>query len=93
MQENLGVGIVGEIPLVVVDVQRVGPSTGLATKPAQADFMQIRWGRHGDQLIICLAPATVRECYELAVKSFNLFKSSNIVEQSYYFRQLYIFLY
>ena len=72
MQENLGVGIVGEIPLVVVDVQRVGPSTGLATKPAQADFMQIRWGRHGDQLIICLAPATVRECYELAVKSFNL---------------------
>lgn len=72
MQENLGVAIVGEVPIVVVDVQRVGPSTGLATKPAQGDFMQIRWGRHGDQLVICLVPATVRECFELAVKAFNL---------------------
>lgn len=71
MQENMGVATVGEVPLVVIDVQRVGPSTGLATKPAQADFMQIRWGRHGDQLTICLAPATVRECFELMVQAFN----------------------
>lgn len=72
MQENLGVAIVGEVPIVVMDVQRVGPSTGLATKPAQGDFMQIRWGRHGDQALVCLVPATVRECYELAVKAFNI---------------------
>lgn len=72
MQENLGVAMVGEVPLVVVDVQRVGPSTGLATKPAQADFMQIRWGRHGDQMPICLCPATVSECFSLMVEAFNL---------------------
>lgn len=72
MQENLGVAMVGEVPLVVIDVQRVGPSTGLATKPAQADFMQIRWGRHGDQMPICLCPATVSECFSLMVEAFNL---------------------
>jgi len=72
MQENLGVAIIGEVPIVVIDVQRSGPSTGLATKPAQSDFMQIRWGRHGDQAIIALAPATVRECFEFTVLAFNL---------------------
>jgi 2-oxoglutarate ferredoxin oxidoreductase subunit alpha len=72
MQENLGVAIMGEVPCVVIDVQRVGPSTGLATKPAQADFMQIRWGRHGDQTLIALAPASVPECFTLAVTAFNL---------------------
>lgn len=72
MQENLGVATVGEVPIVVVDVQRVGPSTGLATKPAQGDFMQIRWGRHGDQIVIALAPGTVKECFEMAVQAFNL---------------------
>jgi 2-oxoglutarate ferredoxin oxidoreductase subunit alpha len=71
MQENLGVAIMGEVPCVVINVQRVGPSTGLATKPAQADFMQIRWGRHGDQTLIALAPASVRECFTLAVTAFN----------------------
>jgi 2-oxoglutarate ferredoxin oxidoreductase subunit alpha len=60
MQENLGVAIMGEVPCVVIDVQRSGPSTGLATKPGQSDFMQIRWGRHGDQTLIALAPASVR---------------------------------
>jgi len=71
MQENLGVAIMGEVPCVIIDVQRVGPSTGLATKPAQADFMQIRWGRHGDQSLIALAPASVRECFDLTVTAFN----------------------
>jgi 2-oxoglutarate ferredoxin oxidoreductase subunit alpha len=71
MQENLGVAIMGEVPCVIIDVQRVGPSTGLATKPAQADFMQIRWGRHGDQVLIALAPASIRECFELTVAAFN----------------------
>lgn len=61
MQENLGMAQMAEVPCVVVNVQRSGPSTGLATKPAQADIMQVRWGRHGDQAIIALAPAQPHE--------------------------------
>ncbi len=72
MQENMGVAQLAEVPCVVVNVQRSGPSTGLATKPAQADIMQIRWGRHGDQAIIALAPASVQECFDMMVKAFNL---------------------
>lgn len=64
--------VLGEVPCVVVDVQRVGPGTGLATKPAQADFMQARWGRHGDQTLIALCPASVSECFRLTVEAFNL---------------------
>jgi len=71
MQENLGVAILGEVPCVVIDVQRSGPSTGLATKPAQSDVMQIRWGRHGDQSLIALYPASVSECMALTVQAFN----------------------
>jgi 2-oxoglutarate ferredoxin oxidoreductase subunit alpha len=71
MQENLGLAVMGEVPCVVVNVQRSGPSTGLATKPAQADIMQVRWGRHGDQAIIALCPAGVRECFTLTVAAFN----------------------
>ncbi len=72
MQENLGMAIMGEVPCVVVNVQRSGPSTGLATKPAQADIMQIRWGRHGDQCLISLTPSTVAECFAFTVLAFNL---------------------
>lgn len=72
MQENLGLAIMGEVPCVVVDVQRAGPSTGLATRPAQSDIMQARWGRHGDQSLIALSPATVGECFSLTVHAFNL---------------------
>jgi 2-oxoglutarate ferredoxin oxidoreductase subunit alpha len=72
MQENLGMAIMGEVPCVLINVQRSGPSTGLATKPSQSDIMQIRWGRHGDQAIIALAPASVAECFDLTVKAFNL---------------------
>ncbi len=72
MQENMGVAQMAEVPCVVVDVQRSGPSTGLATKPAQADIMQIRWGRHGDQAIIALAPSSVQECFDLTVRAFDL---------------------
>ena len=71
MQENLGLAVMAEVPCVVVNVQRSGPSTGLATKPAQADVMQIRWGRHGDQALIALSPATVQECFLLTVQAFN----------------------
>jgi len=71
MQENLGLAVMGEVPCVVINVQRNGPSTGLATKPGQADIMQIRWGRHGDQSVIALSPATVAECFTLTVQAFN----------------------
>ena len=71
MQENLGLAVMGEVPCVVIDVQRAGPSTGLATKPAQSDIMQLRWGRHGDQTLIALCPATVGECFSLTVTAFN----------------------
>ncbi len=72
MQENLGVGIYQEVPCVIVNVQRVGPATGLATRPAQADVMQSRWGTHGDHSIIVLSPASVKEMYYLTVRAFNL---------------------
>lgn len=71
MQENLGLAVMGEVPCVVIDVQRSGPSTGLSTKPAQSDVMQLRWGRHGDQSVIALCPATVSECFALTVTAFN----------------------
>lgn len=72
MQENLGLGIMSEIPCVIVDVQRSGPSTGAATKPAQGDMMQCRWGCHGDHSIIALSPASVQECFDLTVHAFNM---------------------
>jgi 2-oxoglutarate ferredoxin oxidoreductase subunit alpha len=57
---------------VIVDVQRAGPSTGQATKPAQGDVMQARWGSHGDYEIIALAPWSVQEMYEETIRAFNL---------------------
>ena len=53
-------------------MQRSGPSTGAATKPAQGDMMQARWGTHGDHSIIALSPASVQECFDLTVQAFNL---------------------
>ncbi len=72
MQENIGFAAMAEIPCVIVNVQRTGPSTGLPTQPAQGDVMQARWGTHGDHPIIALAPSTVRECFDLTVRAFNL---------------------
>lgn len=72
MQENLGVAVMGEVPCVVIDVQRSGPSTGLATKPAQGDVMQARWGTHGDHGIIAISPSTVQDCFDLMVTAFNM---------------------
>jgi len=71
MQENIGYAVVAEIPCVIVNVMRGGPSTGLPTSPSQGDVMQARWGTHGDHPIIALAPASVREAFELTVKAFN----------------------
>ncbi len=71
-QENLGYAIIAEIPLVVVNVQRGGPSTGLPTAPAQGEVMQARWGTHGDHPMIVLSPSSVRETFDLTVRAFNL---------------------
>ncbi len=70
--ENIGYGYMTEIPVVVVNVQRGGPSTGLPTKASQSDVMQARWGTHGDYAAIAVAPSSVQECYELTVYAFNL---------------------
>lgn len=72
MQENIGYAIMTETPCVVVDVQRSGPSTGQATKPAQGDIYQARWGTHGDHEMIALSPNSVQECFDLMIESFNL---------------------
>jgi len=71
-QENIGFAAMAEIPVVVVDVQRGGPSTGLPTHVSQSDMMQARWGTHGDHGIIALCPSTVRETFDLTVRAFNL---------------------
>ena len=72
MQESIGYAIMTETPCVIVDVQRAGPSTGQATKAAQGDFMQARWGTHGDHEMIVLAPNSSQETYELTIKAFSL---------------------
>jgi len=72
MQENLGFGIIAEVPCVIVDVMRGGPSTGLPTMPSQSDVMQARWGTHGDHPIIVLSASTVRECFDMTIQAFNL---------------------
>lgn len=72
MMENLGYAAMTETPMVFVDVQRGGPSTGLPTLPAQADMMQVRWGSHGDFRVIALCPSSPQECFDLTVEAFNL---------------------
>ncbi|MCX7827896.1 MAG: 2-oxoacid:acceptor oxidoreductase subunit alpha [Thermanaerothrix sp.] len=71
-QENLGYAYMAEVPLVVVDVMRGGPSTGLPTKVSQADVMQARWGTHGDHGTIAYAPSSVQESFDLTVTAFNM---------------------
>ncbi len=72
MQENIGYAAMVEVPCVIVNVMRLGPSTGRPTSPSQGDVMQARWGSHGDHPIIALAPASARECFDLTVRAFNL---------------------
>lgn len=71
-QENIGYASAAEIPCVIVNVQRSGPSTGLPTSPSQADVMQARWGTHGDHPIIAISPSGVQETFDLTVRAFNL---------------------
>lgn len=71
MQENLGYACIAEVPVVLVNVMRAGPSTGLPTTTAQGDVQQSRWGTHGDHPAIVLCPSSVAECFELTVTAFN----------------------
>ncbi|MBC7318983.1 2-oxoacid:acceptor oxidoreductase subunit alpha, partial [Candidatus Bipolaricaulota bacterium] len=72
MQEGLGIAVMTETPLLVVDVMRAGPGTGQASKAAQGDLLQARFGRHGDQIIPVFAPSSVQECFELTVFAVNV---------------------
>jgi len=72
MQEGLGYAIMAEIPCVIVNVQRGGPSTGLPTAPAQGDVYQARWGTHGDHEIIALTASSHQDVFEMTVHAFNM---------------------
>lgn len=71
-QETIGYAAMTEVPCVVVNVQRGGPSTGLPTSPSQGEIIQSRWGSHGDRGAIVLTPSSVPECFRLAVRAVNL---------------------
>ena len=71
MQEHIGYAAMTEIPCVIVNVQRLGPSTGQPTSASQGDVMQARWGTHGDHPIIVLSPTSVRQSFDLVVTAFN----------------------
>ena len=77
-QENIGYGIQAEVPCVVINVMRGGPSTGMPTRPAQGDVMQSRWGTHGDHPIIVVAPSSVQEIYQQTIQAFNFSETYRI---------------
>ena len=72
MQEGLGYACLTEVPIVIINVMRAGPSTGYPTGPSQADVMQAKWGTHGDHPVITLVPSTVPEILTETVRAFNL---------------------
>lgn len=72
MMESFGLACMMEVPMVVANVQRTGPSTGLPTQVGQGDMMQVKWGSHGDYEIIALAPDSPQECFDLTIRAYNL---------------------
>jgi hypothetical protein len=72
MQEALGYAVMAEIPCVIVDVQRGGPSTGIPTHVSQGDVNQARWGTHGDHAIIALTASNHQDVFAITVEAFNL---------------------
>ena len=72
MMENIGLGVMLELPCVVVNIQRGSPSTGLPTAPGQSDVMQARWGSHGDYGIVAYTPWSPQEIFDLTVHCFNV---------------------
>lgn len=71
-QEGLGLAYMTETPLVCVNIQRGGPSTGLPTFSAQGDYMQVQFGSHGDYSAVALTPWSVQECFDLTIEAFNI---------------------
>jgi len=71
-QENIGHAVMAEVPCVIVDVQRGGPSTGTPTLPAQMDMQQARWGSHGDHGVIAITASSVQQMFEETIRAFNL---------------------
>jgi 2-oxoglutarate ferredoxin oxidoreductase subunit alpha len=71
-QEHIGYAGLAEVPCVIINVMRGGPSTGMPTRPAQGDVMQSRWGTHGDHPIIVVTPSSVQEIYQQTIRAFNL---------------------
>ena len=71
-QEAIGYAVMAEIPCVVVDVQRAGPSTGLATHVAQGDVNQARWGTHGDHAVVVLTASSIQDVFAMTVEAFNI---------------------
>jgi len=72
MQESIGYAVITETPILVVDVQRAGPSTGQATRVGSGDIMQAKWGSQGDYQVIALYPWSVQEAYDQTIQAFNL---------------------
>ncbi len=72
MQEALGYAVMAEIPCVIVDVQRGGPSTGLPTKVSQGDVCQVRWGTHGDHDIVAMTASNHQDVFKITVEAFNI---------------------
>ncbi len=70
--EAIGLAVMAELPVVIIDVQRGGPSTGLPTKTEQADLLQVIYGRNGECPVIVVAPATPGECFDMAIEAFRL---------------------
>jgi len=75
MQENIGYAHMTETPLVLVNVQRSGPSTGQSTDPSQQDIYQAKYGAHGDYEVIAISPWSVQEMFDLTIRAFNLAES------------------
>lgn len=71
-QEAIGYAVMAEIPCVIVDSMRGGPSTGLPTEVSQGDVMQARWGCHGDHSIVALTASSIQDMFEITVEAFNI---------------------
>jgi 2-oxoglutarate ferredoxin oxidoreductase subunit alpha len=78
MTEMLGLAAMAEVPVVIIDVQRGGPSTGLPTKSEQSDLWQALWGSHGDAPRVVLAPADVEDCFHATVAAFNIAEEAQV---------------
>jgi 2-oxoglutarate ferredoxin oxidoreductase subunit alpha len=71
MMENIGLAAMMELPIVIANVMRASPSTGLPTMVGQSDILQARWGSHGDYGIIAYCPASPQDCFDLTITAFN----------------------